>query len=124
MSPRPGARVLKMGSSCCDGFFGAADHHAVAALQAPDAAAGADIDVMNSFVLEHLRAANVVFEIGIAAVDEDVAGFHLLRLRLARLLRWVAPAGTMSQAMRGDAELAGRSRRAKRRGRRLRRPCP
>ena len=78
MSPRPGARVLKMGSSCGDGFLGAADHHAVAAFEAPDAAAGADVHVVNAFVAEHLRAADVVFEIGIAAVDEDVAGFHLL----------------------------------------------
>ncbi len=79
MSPRPGARVLKIGSSCATAVFGTAEHHAVAALESPDAAAGADVNVVNAFVAEHLRAADVVFEIGIAAVDEDVAGFHLLR---------------------------------------------
>ena len=51
MSPRPGARVLKIGSSLLHDFLGAANHHAVAALQAPDAAAGADVDVVNAFLL-------------------------------------------------------------------------
>jgi hypothetical protein len=55
----------------------AADHLAIAALEAPDAAAGADVDVMNALGGEFLGAANVVDVIGIAAVDHDVAGFEL-----------------------------------------------
>src|ERR1700678_1272543 len=47
----------------------AADHHAVAALQAPDAAAGADVDVSNALGGQILRSTNVVDVIGIATVD-------------------------------------------------------
>ena len=54
----------------------AADHHAVAALQAPDAAAGADVDVVDALGGEFLRAADVVDVVGVAAVDEDVAAFE------------------------------------------------
>ena len=60
---RSGARVLKIGSSCCDRFFRTADHHAVAAIDAPDAAAGSDVDVVNAFVLQFPGAADIVFEI-------------------------------------------------------------
>ena len=47
----------------------AADHHAVAALQSPDAAARADIDVVNSLRRELLSAPDVIHIIGVAAVD-------------------------------------------------------
>ncbi len=49
------------------------DHQAVTAIYAPDAAAGARIDVVNAAGFEGFRAANVVFVIRIAAVDEGVA---------------------------------------------------
>jgi hypothetical protein len=52
----------------------AADHHAVAALQAPHAAADTDVDVMQLLGRELLRAAQVVVIVGVAAVDDDVAG--------------------------------------------------
>ena len=45
----PGASVAKIGSRCLHHLRLAADHHAVAALQAPDAAAGADVHVVNPF---------------------------------------------------------------------------
>ena len=61
------------------GFVGAADHHAIAAVESPDAAAGADVDVVNAFGLEFVGAAHVVFEIRVAAVDDGVAGLHVLR---------------------------------------------
>ena len=50
-----------------------ADHHAVAALQAPHAAAGADVDIVDLFGCELLGAADVVHVVGVAAVDQDVA---------------------------------------------------
>jgi hypothetical protein len=74
MSPMPGARVAKIGSRC--GVFFAADHHAVAALESPDAAAGAYVHVVDALGGEFLGAADVVYVIGIAAVDEDVAGLE------------------------------------------------
>src|SRR5262249_23108711 len=51
----------------------AADHQAVATLEAPDAAACADIGVVDLQVGEFARAANVVDIVGVAAVDHDVA---------------------------------------------------
>ena len=55
----------------------AADHHAVAALEAPDAAAGADIDIVDALGRQLLRAADVVDVVGVAAVDQDVAGLEM-----------------------------------------------
>src|SRR5437899_6109116 len=52
----------------------AANHHAVAALQAPDAAAGADVDVVYALRREFFGAPDIVDIIGIASVDEDVTG--------------------------------------------------
>ena len=51
----------------------AADHHAVAALQAPYAAACAHVHVVDPFGCQFLGAPDVVDVVGIAAVDEDVA---------------------------------------------------
>ena len=83
-------------------FLRSADHHAVAAFQSPDAAAGPDINVVNALVLELGGAANVIFEIGVAAVDENVAGLHALGERVHGLLRGTA--GRNHQP--GDAGLA------------------
>jgi hypothetical protein len=60
----------------------AADHHAIAALDAPDAAGGADVDIVDAALLQRLAAADVVLPEGVAAVDDDVAGLHQLRQRL------------------------------------------
>src|SRR5260221_581972 len=54
-------------------FVFAADHLAVAALQSPHAAAGANIDVVNALGLQLFGAANVVDVVGVAAVDQNVA---------------------------------------------------
>src|SRR5262249_10764488 len=48
----------------------APDHHAVPALQSPDAAAGSDIHVMDSFGAKLLGSPDVVYVIRVAAVDE------------------------------------------------------
>src|SRR4029077_14068819 len=44
--------------------------------QSPDAATGADVDVMHALGGAEFGAANVVFEIRVAAVDDGVAGLH------------------------------------------------
>src|SRR5262249_47147989 len=54
----------------------AADHQAVAALQAPHAPRRADIEIVDALGLELARAAYVVFEVGVAAVDDGVARTH------------------------------------------------
>jgi hypothetical protein len=53
-----------------------ADHVAVAALQTPDAAADADIDIVDALGFQFVGAADVVVIVGIAAIDQDVAGLH------------------------------------------------
>src|SRR5262249_30329752 len=57
-------------------LVGAADHHAIAAFQAPDAAARPHIHVVDLLGREFFGAANVVHVVGVAAVDEDVAGLE------------------------------------------------
>jgi len=56
-----------------DRLVRAADHHAVAALQAPHSTAGPHVDVLDLFRCEIPRAADIVHIVGVAAVDEDVA---------------------------------------------------
>ena len=51
----------------------AADHQAVAALEAEDAAAGADVDVVDALLAQLRGPADVVAVVGVAAVDDDVA---------------------------------------------------
>ncbi len=77
----------------------AADHQAVPALQAPYAAAGSDIGVVNAFGLQLLGAPNIVDVIGVAAIDDDVA----LGMREASCSSvWsTTAAGTISQTARG-----------------------
>ena len=58
------------------GSVGAADHQAIAAVEAPDAAAGADIDIAQALRLQPRRLVDGVVIVGIAAVDDDVAGLQ------------------------------------------------
>ncbi len=51
----------------------AADHQAVAKLESPDAAAGAGIHQMQLHAGEYGSAADVIVEVGVAAVDDRVA---------------------------------------------------
>src|SRR5690348_3597998 len=51
---------------------GPANHHAVAAFEAPDAAAGAYVGVIDFVCGEIFGAANIIDVIGIAAINEDV----------------------------------------------------
>src|SRR6516164_4116157 len=50
-----------------------ADHHAITALQPPDATTCSDIDVMDSLRRERFCPANVVNVVRVATVDENVA---------------------------------------------------
>src|SRR5690348_15877066 len=54
-----------------DDGFRAANHHAVAALEPPHAAAGADIDVVDAASFEGFSAPDVVLIKCIAAVDNN-----------------------------------------------------
>ena len=87
----------------------AADHQAVAFLQPPDAAAGAGVDVVDALGRQRLRAPHVVVKVGVAAVDDGVAG-------------------RQQAAERGDGRLGGIARTAPsprpRAARRAPRPAP
>ena len=55
------------------GFIAAADHHAVALGETPDAAAGSRVDVVHAACRKLLGPPDVVLEVGVAAVDHRVA---------------------------------------------------
>ncbi len=61
------------GIEMADGVVFAADHLAIAALQSPHAAAGADINIVNALFRKLLGAANIIDVIGVATIDDDVA---------------------------------------------------
>ena len=54
----------------------AADHQAVAAVLAGDAAAGADVDVVLVVLGKLVGPADIVAVVGVAAIDDDVAGLE------------------------------------------------
>jgi hypothetical protein len=59
------------------GSFRSPDHHAITALQAPDAATGSDIHIIDARGCERAGAQDVVDVIGVTAVYEDVAAFEV-----------------------------------------------
>jgi hypothetical protein len=64
----------------------AAEHQAEAALDAPHAPAGAAVDVVDPLLAELVRVADVVEVVGVAAVDDHVAGLQHLGDGLDRLV--------------------------------------
>ena len=52
---------------------GTADHQAEAAIDPPDTAGGAAIDVLNAFAGERPGASDVVLVEGVAAINDDVS---------------------------------------------------
>src|SRR6187402_1197360 len=55
-----------------DHLFLAADHHAIATVEAPDSAGGADVDIVDAALLQRLAATDVVLPERVAAVDDDI----------------------------------------------------
>src|SRR5580692_7077119 len=50
-----------------------ANHLAVPALKSPDAAAGADVAIVDAFCRQFFSAADIINVVGISTVDDDVA---------------------------------------------------
>jgi hypothetical protein len=73
-----------------DHGFVAADHQTIAALQAPDAPAGAGIDIMDAFRRDLLGAPDIVLPKRIAAIDDDVVTLQQRSERGDGLLRRAA----------------------------------
>ena len=78
-----------------DSLLGAADHHAIAALDAPDAARCAAVHIVNAFFAQVFGAADVILVIGISAVNDDVA--PPAARRASTVSSVVAPAGTSAR---------------------------
>ena len=68
-----GCQCFKDRGQALNRLFFAADHEAISDCQSPDAAARADVHVMDALVLQLGGAPRVVVESGIAAVDDGVA---------------------------------------------------
>ena len=70
------ARAMRQGREyrvqAVDDILFAADHHAIAALQPPDTAGGADIDIMDGFGPQFRRAPQIVPVEAVAAVDQRI----------------------------------------------------
>ena len=66
------------------------DHQAVTDFQAPDTSAGADVQKVNAPLAQHLRPADGVPVVGIAAINEDVARLDKWKQPLDHLLHWIA----------------------------------
>ena len=86
----PGSERLENWVEALDHVLFAADHHAVSALESPNAAAGPDVDVVNAFLADSFRPPHVVFVERIAAVNDGVARSHQLGNRRDHLLGRVA----------------------------------
>ena len=61
------------------GLFVSADHHAVSTFEAPNAATGADVEVMNTGLFEMGATAPIVAEIGVAPIDDCVSALEVRR---------------------------------------------
>src|SRR5215218_2173510 len=68
----PGSKAGEDRVEPLDCAIGAADHQAVAAIEAEDAAAGPAVDVVDPLLAHLLGAADVVAVVGVAAVDDRV----------------------------------------------------
>src|SRR5579885_1570021 len=67
-----------------------AEHHAVAAIKSPDPTADSCVDIPDVLSPELGGPANVVLEVGIAAIDDEVAGAHEFRQGHHRSVRDLA----------------------------------
>src|SRR6476646_2260686 len=73
----PGRQRLEDRVETPYGSLWSPDHHAIAPLQAPDAAAGTNIHIVDVFGRELVGAPDVVDVVGVAAVDKDVAALEV-----------------------------------------------
>src|SRR5262249_6264058 len=74
--PAAGGQGLEDRVKPFDRLFVATEHHAITALDAPDSATGAHVEVVDPSGLERLGPANVILEVRVAAVDDRIARFH------------------------------------------------
>src|SRR5262245_44890529 len=58
-----------------------ADHEAIPAFRPPDSAARADVQIMDALFGQHPGSPHIIFEMRIAAVDDDVAAGEQLGKR-------------------------------------------
>ena len=111
--PTSGASASKTGWAMATCSAVAADHEAVAVVQAPHAAARAGVDEADASRGQTVRPAHRVAPVGVAAVDDHVARRQQLGQRRSTVDSVGSPAGTMTHTTRGRlAEGLRRARRA------------
>src|SRR5262249_2405361 len=59
-----------------DSLVGATNHHAMPALNPPDAPAGTHIHILDALPPQGFGTTDVVFEHGVAPIDDDVTGLQ------------------------------------------------
>ena len=69
----PGGEGFENGVEDGERVLGGADHHAIAAIEPPHTAAGADINVVDALCFQRIGTPYVVFEHGIPTIDNDIA---------------------------------------------------
>src|SRR6185437_6299635 len=72
----PGSKGGEDWLETLDHVWFAANHQTISVFRTPDPAAGPNIDIVDTLRLEFARAANVVDVVGIASVNDGVAGLH------------------------------------------------
>ena len=82
-----------------------ADHQAVAAVETPDATAYADIEIVDALLAEGGGARDVVAVVGVATIDDHVAGIHL-PAKAAHGLISDPPGRYITQTARGLSSLS------------------
>src|ERR1051326_983883 len=68
---------LEYGIQPLNGLLRSANHHAITTFQAPDAATGAHVDIINLLLLQRAGPAHVVFKVGIATINNGVVRFEV-----------------------------------------------
>src|SRR5262249_56717279 len=75
--PAPGSERFEEGIEMIDDLTFPADHLTVTTFESPHASARADIDVIEAPAFQLFCSPNVVYVVGVAAIDDDVARFHV-----------------------------------------------
>ena len=92
-----------------DDLLLAADHQAVSALEPPHAARGADVEIMDAALAQPRGARDVVLPEAVAAVDDGVAAREQPGRARRSPVSVTAPAGSISQTVRGAVSRFTRS---------------
>ena len=87
----------------------ASDHQTVTTRDAPDAAAGPDVDIPDATRLQHRAATQVILEVGVATVDDEIVWLEYSPPARRLSARWPHRPAPSSRPPRGGAKACTRS---------------